>query len=227
MIKGTARSTGIWYLIMALPAPITLMYIPSRFFIRGDPAATVAAITSGELVYRLGILAGIVSSIAFVCLVLSLYRLLKNVDEGHARLMVCLVLIASALGLLDLVLLLAPLVFVHGTALSAFSRDQLDGLALVFVRIRAGEIGIVTSLWGLWLVPLGILVLRSGFIPRFIGIFLLIGGAAYIVLSVTAVVSPANLNAVSNIALPIAGPGELSMMIWLLIKGGKVPLPQS
>ena len=228
MIKGTARSTGLLYLVMGLPAPITLMYMPRRFFIPGDATATAANIAGGELAYRFCVVAGLVSSVGFVLVGLSLYRLFRNIDRIQARLMLSLVLMASVLGLVDLVLLLAPLVWIHGTGmLSAFTQAQLDALALGFTRMRAAEIGVVSSLWGLWLLPFGILVLKSRFIPAFIGVLLVIGGFAYLVGSFTSIVYPEHLRAVSRITLPLGGPGEVAVILWLLIRGGRVPLPDA
>jgi hypothetical protein len=227
MIKGTARSTGLLYLVMGLPAPISLMYMPRRFFVPGDATATAANIAGGELVYRFGVLAGLISSVGFLLLALSLYRLLRDVDRLQARLLLSLVLMASVLGLVDSILLLAPLVFIHGAAaMPSFTQGQLDALALGFLRIRGAEIGIAASLWGLWLLPFGILVIRSRFIPAFIGVLLIIGGFAYLVGSVTSILFPEHLDQVSKITLPLGAPGELSIMLWLLIRGGRVPMPQ-
>ena len=226
MIKGTARSTGLLYLVMGLPAPITLMYMPRRFFVTGDASATAANIASGELVYRFGVLAGLVSSVGFVLLALSLYRLFRDVDRIQARLLLSLVLMASVLGLVDLILLLAPLVFIHGAAaMPSFTQAQLDALALGFLRIRGAEVGIASSLWGLWLLPFGILVMKSRVIPAFIGMLLILGGFAYLAGSLTSILYPEHLSAVSRITLPLGAPGELAIMLWLLIRGGRVPSP--
>jgi hypothetical protein len=204
------------------------MYIPRRFLVPGDATATAANNANGELMYRFGVLAGLVSSVGFLLLALSLYRLLRDVDRLQARLLVSLVLMASVLGLIDLILLLAPLVFIHGAeAMRSFTQPQLDALALGFLRIRGAEIGIASSLWGLWLLPFGILVMKSRAIPAFIGLLLILGGFAYLAGSLTSILYPEHLKAVSKVTLPLGAPGELAIMLWLLIKGGRVrsPLP--
>lgn len=212
-IKGTGRSTGLLYLIMGLPAPFALLYIPTHFIVKNDPQATAARIVAEESIYRLGVMADLISAVGFLVLVLSLYRLFKNVDRAQARAMVAFVLVASAIGFIDVTLMSSSLVFAKTE----------PGLALTFARIRSTELNIANTLWGLWLFPFGILVMRSGFMPKFIGYFLILGGFCYVINAVTFVLAPQYLNVVTNVTLPLGGPGEILAMGWLLIKGGDVP----
>jgi hypothetical protein len=155
-----------------------------------------------------------------VFLVLVLYDLFKDVDRRYARLMVTLVAISVAFELVNCLNLLAPLVLLSGADfLSAFTKAQLDALAMVFLKLRNEGLGIVSALWGLWLLPLGLLVIRSRFIPRILGILLIIACFAYLAESVTSVVFPAATHMVSSITTPIGGIGELLFVLWLLVKG--------
>jgi hypothetical protein len=106
-----------------------------------------------------------------------------------------------------------------------FTKPQLVALSLGFLQLNNAGNLINSSLWGLWLLPFGILVIKSGFIPKFIGYFLILGCLGYLVNSVTYILWPQYLHTVNNITLPISAPGELFMLLWLLIKGGRVPLP--
>jgi hypothetical protein len=209
-----------------LPAPLNLIYLPKRFIVPGDAAATAANISAGELIYRLCTLAGVFNSIMFIFLVLSLSNLFKDVDRKQARLMVALVVVSVAIGLVNLINEIAPLILLSGADyLSVFSKPQLEALALGFLRLRGSGLGIASAFWGLWLLPFGILVIKSGFIPKLIGVLLIVGCFGYLAQSLTTIVFPAYVRTVFNATLPLVAPGELSMIIWLLVKGAKLPLP--
>lgn len=225
--KSTARSILVPYALMGIPGFINLMYITKAFIVPGDATATARNIMAGELTYRLGILRGLVSSIGFIFLALSLYDLFEAVDRKQARLMVALVAVAAAIGTANLLNDMAPLILLSGADfLSAFTKPQLDALALGFLRLRDGGHMIGAAFWGLWLFPFGVLVMKSRFIPRLIGVFLIVGCFGYVALSVTAIVFPAYRQVVNQVALPFYAVGELSIVGWLLVKGGSVQLAQ-
>ena len=226
--RATARSIGALYVLTMTPAPLNLIYLPSRFIVAGDAAATARNITAGALTYRLLTLAALFNNILFIVLVLSLYDLLKDVDRKQARLMVAFVVVSVAVSLVNLLNELAPLMLLSGADyLSAFSRPELEALAYGFLRLRGTGLGIATAFWGLWLLPFGILVIKSGFIPRLIGVLLIAGCFGYLAQSVAAILFPARVHAVFNATLPLVAPGELFVVIWLLVKGGTVPLPEA
>lgn len=221
--KAAARRTGVLYLLLGI-APFNLIYIPRRFIVPGDATATALNITAGELTYRIGILSGLVTNIIMILLVMSLYNMLKDVDRKHARLMVMLVAVMVTLGLANLVNQIAPLILLSGADfLSVFSKPQLDALALGFLRLGSNGTYLGMAFWGLWLFPFGVLVFKSGFLPRLLGVLLIVGCFAYLAVSVTSIVLPAYRHAVDQVMLPFYAIGELSMMVWLLVKGVKVP----
>lgn len=223
--QRTARQAAFLYLLMGLPAPFNLLYLPGRFIVVTDPAATVRNIAADEMTYRLCVLAGLVSSLAFLFLVVTLYELLHDVDRKQARLMLVLVAVSSTIGLVNLVNEIAPLIILRrGDSLTAFTREQRDALSLAFLQLRNAGVNVNSALWGLWLLPFGILVIKSGFIPKFIGVALLVSCAAYVVASVTYVLFPEHLHVVSKVTLPL-GVGELFMLLWLFIKGVRMPTP--
>jgi hypothetical protein len=108
--------------------------------------------------------------------------------------------------------------------LFVFEKPQRDALAMLFLRLHRQEIVAAEILWGLWLFPLAILVYRSRFLPRFLGIWLIINGFAYLAMSLTGLLLPQYEHAVSNIAFP-AQLGEIALMLWLLIVGAKPQPP--
>jgi len=197
------------------------------FMVAGDASATARNITAAEPVYRLSILAGLVTLVTFVFLVVSLYKLLKNVDRSQALLMVLLVAIGVATALANLLSKFAPLVLLSGAEnLSALTKPQLDALVLGWLSMHSSAATISTAFWGLWLFPFGALVIKSGYFPRILGILLLVAGFAYLASSVTSIVLPEQRRAISRVLMPLYF-GELPIIFWLLIKGAKLPQPSA
>jgi hypothetical protein len=137
--------------------------------------------------------------------------------------MVVLVSIAVAVVLYNMLARLAPLVLLSGADyLAAFTAPQREALALGFLRFHAAGAAVSMAFWGLWLFPFGILVIRSGFLPRVLGILLMIAGSAYLVSSVTALALPVYKAAVARVMMPFYF-GEVPIIFWLMWKGAKVP----
>jgi len=227
-IKTAARRAGMLYLLLAIIGPFNDIYVPNALIVTGDATATAGKIAAAELTYRLGILSGLVAHVVFLFLAASLYDLLKDVDRKNARLMLMLVVTGVAVGVVNLFHQIAPLILSSGASfLAVFSKPQLDALALGFLRLRSSGTYVAMAFWGLWLLPFGILVIKSGFIPRVLGVLLIVGCFAYLTVSCTAIVFPARTAIVSQIMLPFFAVGELSMIVWLLVKGAKEPLPQA
>jgi len=155
--------------------------------------------------------------------VLALYRLFKGVDQSHAALMVILgALMVTPIYFLNTLNDVAALLLARGADfLSVFEKPQRDAMAVLFLRLHHHGVVANEIFWGLWLFPLAVLVIRSGFLPRFLGIWLIINGFAYVISSFTGVLLPQYENIVSNITFP-ALLGELVFMLWLVIKGARV-----
>jgi hypothetical protein len=141
--------------------------------------------------------------------------------------MVALVLVSAAVGFVNTLNDIAALTLFRGADfLAVFDKPQRDALGMLFIRLHTQGIFIDEMFWGLWLFPFGLLVFRSGFLPRFIGVWLMINCFGYVVLSITALFFPTYYGAAFKFAQPILF-GELAIMLWLLIKGAKVPTPSS
>ncbi len=109
-----------------------------------------------------------------------------------------------------------------GDFLSAFDKPQRDALALLFLTLRDHQNTAAEILWGVWPLPLALLVYRSRFLPRFLGVWLALGGFAYVILSLTGELMPQYQDKVFTYAQP-AFFGELALMLWLVIKGAVPP----
>jgi hypothetical protein len=162
--------------------------------------------------------------VVLIFLVLAFYRLFKGVDQNLAMLVVILGGVMPALiNFVGVVSDAAALMVVRGgDFLSVFDAPQRDALALLFLNLRDHQNTAAEILWGVWLFPLALLVYRSRFLPRFLGVWLGFGGFAYVVLSLTGELLPQYQGKVFSYAQP-AFFGELALMLWLVIKGARPP----
>ncbi len=216
-----ARVAGAVYLSLVVTAPFSLIYIPRTLIVQGNATATANNILAHETLFRLGIVADLITSVIFIFVALALYRLLSGVNKTHASLMVALVLVSAAVGFMNVLNNIAALTLFRGVDfLSVFNKGQLDGLAMLFLRLHGQGLVINEIFWGLWLFPFGVLVFRSGFLPRILGVWLIVNGFAYVALSLTDLLASQYGQMAFRIALPTLF-GEIAIMLWLLIKGAK------
>jgi hypothetical protein len=220
--RNPGRVAGFLYLFLVVAAPLRLIYIPSKLFVHGNATATASNIAAHELLFRLGIVSDLFCGTILIFLLLALYRLLQGVDQNLAVLMVILGgVMPATIDFLNVLNDSAALMLVRGADfLSVFDKPQRDALAMLFLRLHHHEEVAAEILWGLWLFPLAILVYRSRFLPRFLGVWLIINGFAYLILSFTGLLLPQYENMMFNIAFP-AMLGEMAFMLWLVIKGAK------
>ena len=218
-----ARIAGAVYVSMVFTAPFSLIYVPNKLIVRGDATATASNILSHETLFRLSILGDLVGQVIFICLAVALYRLLSNVNRTWALLMVGFVLVSAAVGFLNTLNNIAALIlFRGGDFLGVFDTAERNALGMLFIRLHSYGIFIAEIFWGLWLFPFGLLVFRSGFLPRFLGGWLMINCFGYVALSVIALFFQPYYNGAFKVLQPVLF-GELAIMLWLLIKGAKVP----
>jgi hypothetical protein len=222
LTRKNARIAGFLYLLLVIAAPFRLIYVASTLFVSGNATATAQNIAAHELLFRFGMVSDLFCGALLIFLVLALYRLFKGVDQSHATLVVILGgVLPGAIYFFNVLNDAAALMLVHGADfLSVFEKPQRDALAMLFLRLHGQEIVAAEILWGLWLFPLAVLVLRSGFLPRFLGYWLIINGLAYLTLSLMGLLLPQYKDAVSSFAHP-AQFGEVVFMLWLLFVGAK------
>jgi len=217
--KREARIAGVLYLLLGVTAALE-MSLPSVFMVHGDAAATVGKIASSQLLYRLYAVSGLVSQILFVFLVMALHQLLKGVNRRQAALMVALVLVQVPMAFANTLCGLAPLVLSNGADYwSAFDKHQLDAMTMGFLSLKSYGTSAVMALWGLWLLPFGMLVFRSGFIPRILGVFLVIGCFGWLGISVTSLLFPAYARIANQFT--VLAIGEILIILWLIIMGAR------
>jgi hypothetical protein len=224
--RNPGRFAGLLYVLISIPGIFALIYVPGKLIVDGNATATASNIAAHETLFRLGIAANLISQILFMWVALALYDLLKEVSRRQAALMLTLIVVPVPIVLLNELNAIAALTLVRGADfLSNFEKPQRDSLAMLFLNLHSYGFDITAIFWGLWLFPLGLLVYRSGFIPRLLGVLLMLNGFTFPVNSFTSLLLPQYENIVSRWMKPLSF-AELLFMFWLLIMGAKPkPLP--
>jgi hypothetical protein len=221
-LKNTARFAGLLYLILIITGIYGIMYIPSQIIVMGDTVTTAKNILSNEFLFRTGALNDIISNTIFLFLVLVLYRLFKQVNENQARLMFALVIVQIPFVFMMEAFNITSLMILKGEILKTFELSQRQDLAMLFLKINDYGTLPLEMFWGLWLLPFGLLVYKSEFIPRIFGILLVIAGIAYMIDSTISLLFPNYSVFVNKPTLLLVAIGEISITLWLLIKGVKI-----
>ncbi len=222
--KNPGRFVGLLYVLVSIPGAFALVYVPSKLIVDGNATATASNIAASETLFRAGIACNLISQILFMWVALALYDLLKGVNQRHASLMLGLIVVSIPIALLNELNAIAALILVRGADfLSIFEKPQRDALAMLFLNLHSHGFGIAEIFWGLWLFPLGLLVYRSGFFPRILGVLLMARCFAYVVESLMPLLLPRYEDVVSRWMMPLRF-GELLFMFWLLIIGAKPKL---
>jgi hypothetical protein len=221
-LSKNARVAGLLYLVGSLFGIVRIIYIPSTLFVDDNAAATVNNIATHEMLFRFGMVSYLICAALWIFVTLALYRLFKEVDGGLAVLMVILGSVVSVpIFFFNTVNDAAALLFARGgDFLTVFDKPQLDAFAMLFLRLHhqadlANEI-----FWGLWLIPFGLLVYRSRFLPRILGIWLIAGCFGYFLLSLTGLLFPRFEDKAFTCSQPFTF-AEVGIMLWLLIMGAR------
>ena len=221
--RNPGRVAGYLYLLLGF-AVFRLVYIPRALIVPRNAAATANNIAAHQSLFRLGMVTDLLAATFCIFVVLALYRLFKGVNQNQAVLMVILGgPMPAAVYFLNVLNDVAALMFARpADFLSTFEKPQRDAFVMLFLRLHDYGVFANEIFWGLWLLPFGLLVYRSGFIPSILGIFLCINCFAYVTFSVTGFLMPQYLAKVTSIGSP-ALLGEGAIMLWLLIKGARPP----
>jgi hypothetical protein len=222
-LKNPGRFAGLLYVLTSFVGFFAMGYVPSKLIVHGSAAATASNIAASETLFRLGIAGELIGQAGFIFVALALYDLLKGVNRRHASLMVTLIVVSIPIAFVNELNSIAALVLVRGADfLSIFEKPQRDALAMLFLNLHHHGFVVAEIFWGLWLFPLGLLVYRSRFLPRFLGVWIILAGFAWVVLSLTGILLPQYQDKVDTYAQP-AFFGEIAFMLWLLIRGARPP----
>ena len=216
----TARIAGLLYTLMIPIGMFGVMYARATFLVAGDAEATAKNILANIGMFRLSIVTALIGAILAIFIVLSLYRLLKPVNRSLASLMVIFMLVSVPLSMLNELNYYAVLQLVSGADyLKIYPAAELEALALMLFELHEYGIIIVSLFWGLWLLPMGSLVIKSGFIPKILGVFLLIAGVVYLIDSFAKLLLPDySTTAIATMMTTLLFL-EILFPLWLLVKG--------
>jgi hypothetical protein len=223
--SNPGRVAGFLYLLLGFSV-VRPIYVEAALIVRNNASATAHNIATHESLFRLGIVCDLLAGLSCLVVALALYRVLKRVDRNLGILMVllggCMPLAMDFFNSLNDI---AALLLARGDSfLSAFNPAQQAALVALFLGIHGYGAVINEIFAGLWLFPFGILVFRSGFLPRLIGIALIVNGCAYVTIAFTGLLAPNFVDRVTRVASP-ALLGEGAIVLWLMIKGAR-PEPQ-
>ena len=222
MRNRDARVAGFLYLLGGVVGWFDLMYVPDKLIVLGNAAATAHNILANQWLFRLGTFGDVLGGAIWLFVVLALYRLLADVDRTQAGLMLVLgAFMQVPLYFVNVLNYVAAQLLVTNTPfLSVFSPVQRDAMAMLFLRLHHYELVASFAFAGLWLVPFGILVYKSGFLPRILGVWLVINALPYLAMCYTGFLAPQYYETVVKVSQPVTF-GEVATMLWLLIFGAR------
>jgi hypothetical protein len=219
--KKTARAAGVLYLLLALGSFFSFA-VRGQLVVAGDMAETLRRIASSETLFRLAIVGDLIGQIAFALMAPLLYWLFKPVDRVKATALAILILVPVPIALSALQNLYAVLQLVHGSV-------ELQTQAVTLLNAHAGAIIVAQFFWGLWLIPFGLLVWQSHFLPKVLGVLLVLGSVGYLLKSTADILFPGNraLDSIVSVCIIVSSVAEVAMVLWLLIVGRKETVQQA
>lgn len=219
-IKKTARMAGFLYFIFI----VTLIFssvVRSKLIVFGDAVATANNIMASEWFFRIGFMSEILSAVFFLLAAWALYVLLKSVNKDIALLFLLLNLAGVAIECINMLNLFTATLLLSGADyLTVFPVNQLQSLAMLFLNLYQNGFIIAQVFYGTWLFPLGYLVFKSGFLPKILGILLMVDCFGILIWFFQFFLLP-NYEVISYPSFVVGFIAELSISLWLLIKGVK------
>lgn len=216
--KKTARLAGLLFFLWIVTGFYGMFFVSPKIFVSGDTVASAQNILKYEFLFRTNIFFGLVTNTIWVLLVWVFYQLFRPVNERYAKLLVASVVVQVPVAFIQAGLSIAAVTALKGQILNSFELVQRQDIAMAFLKINDYCVSALVLFYGLWLFPLAILIYQSVFIPRFLGIWLIINGVVYVLLSFANIILPEYKDVVFTVGIP-AMFGELVLMLWLLIKG--------
>jgi uncharacterized protein DUF4386 len=211
-----ARIAGVLYLLTIVTRMFVEIFVRNRLVVSDDAAATATNIIAHEPLWRWGFAGDIIAFASYIALTALLYELFKPVNRSLSLVAAFFSLVACVVQAISSLFHLAPLVLLGGTPyLRVFTVEQVQALALVFLRLRAAayhNIGLV--FFGVYLLLVGILILRSTFLPRILGVLMALAGLSYVPF-----LSPPLVQSLQPYILVFPGVGQISLALWLVVMG--------
>jgi hypothetical protein len=225
--KKTARLAGLLWFLVAVTTGFSLIYVRPKLIVSGDAAATVKNIIAFESLFRAAIASSILTQIFLLFFGLTIFRLFKGFNKTLATVFLTSLLVGVAIGVVNSLNNIGALLVVSNPDYpKAFQPDQINALALTFLRLNNFGIGLNEIFTALFLFSLGLLIIRSGYLPRVLGILLMIGACAFPINTFTKILIPQFYPVLmTQITMFLNAFGPPATILWLLIVGVKEPQP--
>lgn len=216
-LQRYARAAGVAMLLSIVFGFLGEMYLPGKFIVRGDAAATAANILGNPTLFRLSFASYLVEGICDVVLLVLFYVLLKPVNRNLA-------LLSAFFGVASMVtfaiaqsgIFAASLILKETGGMAAFTVEQREALALLAIRIGSMISALFLCMYGIASMIRGYLIARSGYLPRVLGILFVIGGAGFFLRSILYVIAPSLSSPLMLLPMAVAG---IPLMLVLLLRG--------
>jgi len=222
-LKRTARLAGLLWLLSVVPTGFSLMYVRPKLIVFGDAAATANNILANESLFRMAIASNLFSAIILLFFGLTVFRLFKGVNKTLATVLLTSILVTVAVGVVNSLNNFGALVVLsNADYLKAFQPEQLNALMMIFLRLNNFGIGIIELFSALYLFTFGLLIIKSRYIPRILGVLLIIGSYAFPINTFTKILIPQFYPAIiTQLTMLFNSLGAPLTILWLLIKGVK------
>ena len=222
--KRNARLAGLFYLLSSATFGFNVLYVLPTLIVPGDASATAQNILGSELLFRVGIVSELITAVLLILLAVTLYRLLNGVGKTLALLLLGFILVAATILFLNTLTEIGALTLLHGTDyLAVFSKPQLEAQAMLLLDLHSQVVNVDNILFGLWLIPFGVLVYRSGFFPRILGIFLILACFGYVLQSLVPLLLLPFGDVITLVSAVLGFLGEGIMQVWLIVMGANMP----
>ena len=226
-LKTKARFAGILYFLIGVFGFFGIMYIPSQIEVLGNVHATFNGLIENEFLFRMGIYSHLLNTVVMTMISLIFFQMFSHINKYWAMLMVAFVLVHISFEFGMEVLNITAIRIADGSFLESLELLQRQEWTYLFLRMaNYGSVGLAIAFWGLWLIPLGILIYKSDFIPSIFGILLVAGGVAYITDSIFFILFPGSGGIFKDLLMVVPSIAEISFIFWLLIKGVSTPKPE-
>lgn len=214
-----ARMSGFFWLMTVLTGVFSMVTY-QKVVVTADATATAANLVAHEQLFRMGVLSDILATACYLAASLFIYAVLKPVNRNIALLATMFSLAGCAISGLSFAFRLAPLtVLGGGQYLNAFSAEQSRAVAYTFITLNVNAANISFTFFGLHCIVIGSLILKSWFLPRFVGALLVAGGAGWLTFAFAGVLSPPFLRQLLPYIMAPGAIGELTLTLWLLVRG--------
>ena len=220
-LKQTARLAGLFYLLQVLTMGFNLGYVRSTLIVAGDAAATAANISANESLFRMAMASNIISQIFLFFFGLTVYKLFKGFNKTLAMIFLTSLLLSVGIAMVNSINNFAALLVLNNADyLKAFGQEQIKALMMIFLRLSNSGIALLEVFSGIFIISLGLLIIKSRFIPRILGILLIIGGCWFQINTFTKILAPSFYPAIiTQLTMFFNALGGIPLIFWLLIKG--------